>query len=83
MRAPHLLLVTVLAAIALGPVSSFAAGPAACTETVCLDGQWKLAADPSDAGKREQWMLKVHPTARDAKVPWIIQDAWPDYHGLA
>ena len=54
-----------------------------CTQVICLDGQWQLATDPSDVGRKENWATKPAPGAKPAKVPWIIQDTFPGYHGLA
>lgn len=50
---------------------------------VSLDGEWLLAPDPTDAGRREDWPAKPAADARPARVPWIIQDALPGYHGVA
>jgi hypothetical protein len=51
---------------------------------VSLDGDaWLLAVDPKNAGRKEQWFAAVRPGAKRTKVPWIIQDAFPGYHGVA
>ncbi len=49
-----------------------------------LDGtDWLLDVDPSNTGRDQGWTN--HPTthAVSTKVPWVIQDAFPDYHGVA
>jgi len=49
-----------------------------------LDGDgWLLAVDPKNVGRAERWFLAARPEAKRAKVPWIIQDAFPGYHGVA
>ena len=59
---------------------------AACepTRVISLDGdQWHLAPDPKNVGRQEAWWKAPRPDARRTKVPWIIQDAFPGYHGVA
>ena len=53
------------------------------TRVVSLDGEWRLAPDAKNVGRAEGWPLKPSPDAKPAKVPWIIQDAFPGYHGVA
>ncbi len=48
-----------------------------------LDGPWRLATDPANVGQGESWWQAPRPEARETKVPWIIQDAFPGYHGVA
>jgi len=50
---------------------------------VSLDGQWLLAVDPGNVGVGEEWWTAPRPEAKETKVPWIIQDAFPGYHGVA
>ena len=49
---------------------------------VSLDGEWLLATDPQNVGKSEKWWESPVPGAKPAKVPWILQDAYPAYHGV-
>jgi hypothetical protein len=74
--------------------ASFSARDAACADAnvanpssatvVSLDGNdWLLATDPKNAGRNESWFRGPRPEAKQTKVPWIIQDAFPGYHGLA
>jgi len=62
---------------------------AACAPTgsgasvVSLDGQWLLGTDPNNLGRAGQWWTAPRPEAVPARVPWIIQDAFPGYHGVA
>ncbi len=50
---------------------------------VSLDGDWLLATDPQNIGREQQWWTAPRPEAKRTKVPWIIQDAFPGYHGVA
>jgi hypothetical protein len=51
---------------------------------VSLDGgNWLLAPDPENAGRDGKWFLGPWAEAKPAKVPWIIQDTLPGYHGIA
>lgn len=53
------------------------------TTVLSLDGAWLLATDPQNAGRDGQWWTAPRPEAKRTKVPWIIQDAFPGYHGVA
>jgi hypothetical protein len=54
------------------------------TRTVSLDGSgWLITADPKNVGRRERWYRAVRPDAKRTRVPWIIQDPLPGYHGVA
>lgn len=48
-----------------------------------LDGPWLLATDPENLGREQQWFRAPQAGALPTKVPWIIQDAFPGYHGVA
>jgi len=67
----------------LGLFSGRVAGQAAST-VVSLDGNgWRLATDPQNVGREQRWFETPRPEAKPTKVPWIIQDAFPGYHGVA
>jgi len=51
--------------------------------TVSLDGTWLLATDPRNVGRAERWWEKPRLEAKAVRVPWIIQEAFPGYHGVA
>ena len=53
------------------------------TKVLSLDGQWLLAADPQNVGRQQEWFRAARPEAKPARVPWIIQEAFPGYHGVA
>ncbi len=49
-----------------------------------LDGtDWLLNIDPSNRGRKLAWPSHPSGDAKPAKVPWVIQDDFPDYHGAA
>lgn len=51
---------------------------------VSLEGNdWKVAADPNNAGREEAWWKAPVAGARLARVPGILQEALPGYHGVA
>lgn len=50
---------------------------------VSLDGDWLLATDAQNIGRDQQWWTAPRPEVKRTKVPWIIQDAFPGYHGVA
>lgn len=63
------------AATADAPISS---------QLVSLDGEgWLLAIDPKNVGRDEQWWNEPRPDAKSTKVPRIIQEPFPGYHGVA
>jgi hypothetical protein len=55
----------------------------ASAQVQSLDGEWLLATDPKNEGREQQWFKGVRPDAVKAKVPWVIQDSFPGYHGVA
>ncbi|MCL2741698.1 MAG: hypothetical protein FWE70_06265, partial [Oscillospiraceae bacterium] len=53
-------------------------------KVISLDGVWRIALDPDNAGLRDEWHRAAPAGAdRDACVPGTVQGAFPDYHGLA
>jgi hypothetical protein len=48
-----------------------------------LTGAWHLAPDPDNRGREERWFSAVRGDALPAPVPGIIQQVFPDYHGVA
>jgi hypothetical protein len=54
------------------------------TKTLSLNGEgWLLATDPRNVGRTEQWFNAPTKDAKPTKVPWIIQDIFPEYQGVA
>ena len=60
------------------------AGQPVSSAVISLDGdEWLVATDPANEGVQQQWFEAPRPEAKATKVPWIIQDAFPGYHGVA
>ncbi|HWB96045.1 MAG TPA: hypothetical protein VG672_05070, partial [Bryobacteraceae bacterium] len=52
-------------------------------EVRSLDGPWKIAKDPANAGKQARWYsAPVLPGARDCRVPDILEQTFPGYDGV-
>lgn len=90
MRTPRITPSFAAATIVLFPLALLAHAAAASpqhavpTVTISLDGDdWLLAPDPTNAGRQQQWWKSPIDQARRTRVPWIIQDAFPGYHGVA
>jgi hypothetical protein len=75
----------ILTALLLVPLATFAWGSEPRASTVqTLDGDlWRIATDPQNEGRDAQWFAVPRDEAVPTKVPWIIQDAFPGYHGVA
>ena len=73
-------------AVAL-PVALPAAQPTSrgsYTRVISLDGlDWLLALDPENKGRDRGWTMAPANGAISVQVPWVIQDAFPNYHGVA
>ena len=69
------------------PGQDIAAAPAGSPTpavVVPLDGdQWLIATDPGNIGRDQNWQAAPVAEAKQTKVPWIIQDDFPGYHGVA
>ena len=49
-----------------------------------LNGTWQIATDPENKGRREKWFsIAGHAGARSTRVPSVIQETFPGYHGVA
>ena len=44
---------------------------------------WRLAIDPGNEGREQKWYESPVNDSKPVKVPWVIQDPFPDYHGVA
>jgi hypothetical protein len=58
-------------------------GPIGASVVALDGGQWLLAADPQNVGQNEAWFGTTRPDARPTRVPWIIQDVFSGYQGVA
>ena len=66
-----------------GSISAAGAGDGSST-LLTLDGDgWLLAIDPQNVGRQQQWCQAPRPEAKPTKVPGIIQEPFPGYHGVA
>ncbi len=73
-----------LLAASVSLTTSARADSANPASVISLDGpEWSLATDPDNIGKQGEWWKQPVSEAKPTKVPWIIQDAFPGYHGVA
>ncbi len=47
-----------------------------------LDGPWLLAPDPDNRGRTHGWQAGIQEGARPTRVPGVIQETFPGYHGV-
>ncbi len=82
-------MVVMTAMVSLVLASGFSAAgpqgqpPMLSASVLSLDGGWLLATDARNEGLSGEWFQSPRPEAVKTSVPWIIQDAFPGYHGLA
>lgn len=76
---------TLLSALLLAPLAAPTFGTQSKTSPVqSLDGDgWRIATDSKNEGREAKWFAAPREDAKPTKVPWIIQDAFPGYHGVA
>ncbi len=55
---------------------------AAPTLSFFLDGEWSIATDPQNVGRDQNWFQGPRPDAKKTRVPSIIQETYPAYHGV-
>ncbi|MHB8974772.1 MAG: glycoside hydrolase family 2 protein [Pirellulaceae bacterium] len=67
--------------VLVGPAAG--AEPLSCGRSLSLNGPWLLTTDPQNVGRENQWFAQPQPDAKSTTVPWIIQEAFPGYHGVA
>jgi hypothetical protein len=53
------------------------------TPATLLDGEWLIATDPQNVGREMRWERGPVPEAKTTRVPSIIQEVFPAYHGVA
>ena len=49
---------------------------------ISLNGEWFIEKDPQNIGKEKSWWQSPLPGAKKIKVPWILQEVFPAYHGV-
>ena len=72
----------------LGAISFLSPSSAlfAATITTSLDGTWQVRIDPDNVGMTDEWFARPLSESGETvplAVPGVIQQNWPDYHGLA
>lgn len=53
------------------------------TPVLRLDGQWLIATDARNVGREEKWFAAPVSGAKATRVPSIIQEVFPGFHGVA
>jgi hypothetical protein len=53
------------------------------TPMLVLDGEWSIAVDPYNIGRTEKWFTAELRGATIVRVPGVIQEIFPAYHGIA
>jgi len=53
------------------------------TPMLVLDGEWSIAVDPYNIGRTEKWFTAELRGAAIVRVPGVIQEIFPAYHGIA
>jgi len=48
-----------------------------------LAGTWLLATDPENKGREQRWFERAQAEAKEAPVPGVIQQVFPNYYGVA
>ncbi len=49
---------------------------------ISLDGEWSIATDENNVGREQKWFLTPRTDAKSTRVPSIIQETFPAYHGV-
>ncbi len=57
-------------------------GQKAPTLAFSLDGEWSIATDPRNVGRDQGWFRAPQDGAKTTRVPSIIQETFPAYHGV-
>lgn len=60
-----------------------AGGQLISTAVLSLEGSdWTIAADPDNTGRDQSWWTAPQPGAKPLRVPGILQETLPGYHGV-
>lgn len=86
-RQPRALLTVLLCSVAASLASLAVAGTDSGvappkSRVISLDGTWSLATDPKNVGLAEKWPESPLTDVKPTKVPGILQDTFPGYHGV-
>ncbi len=60
-----------------------ATGQFAKTLVVPLDSGWFILTDPKNVGRTQEWFHARQSEAKATRVPSVIQETYPGYHGVA
>ena len=71
-----------LAAVDQQSINKGSMGANAPTLAFSLDGQWSIATDPENVGREQSWFQSPRSDAKTTRVPSIIQETYPAYHGV-
>jgi hypothetical protein len=47
-----------------------------------LDQGWSIATDPGNVGRQQAWFRAPRPEAKPTRIPSILQETFPQYHGV-
>lgn len=66
-----------------GTPSSHGEASGAPNRSIALDGEWLIATDPKNSGRDQRWFARPLSGGHKVRVPSIIQEVFPAYHGVA
>ncbi len=49
---------------------------------ISINEGWSISTDPQNAGRDQKWFAHVQTGAKPTRVPSIIQEVYPLYHGV-
>src|ERR1700728_2511734 len=52
------------------------------TLALSLNDGWAIATDAGNLGREQKWFLTPRADAKPARVPGVIQEVFPAYHGV-
>lgn len=52
------------------------------SETISLDGTWRIAQDANNVGQNKAWFLNALADADEISVPGVLQEVYREYHGV-
>lgn len=50
---------------------------------ISLDTGWSIEKDPENIGRNQSWSRAVQPGSKAIRIPSIVQEVYPGYHGVA
>ena len=52
------------------------------SETISLDGTWRVCQDANNVGRKEAWFRGALPETSEIAVPGVLQEVYREYHGV-